>query len=81
MADKLRQIQKFVEIVAGLVNKAYREELQAMNMPQAQGQGRRQDEPPVPVRVLRVVDMGSGRGYLTFAVHNYLSQTFQMQVK
>lgn len=46
MADKLRQIQKFAELLSHLLAEA---ELPA-------------DRP------LRVVDMGSGKGYLTFAV-------------
>jgi SAM-dependent methyltransferase len=54
MGDKLRQINKFVETVAGLV----------ASSPLA---GR--DE-------LSVVDMGSGKGYLTLAVYDYLNNSF-----
>ena len=53
MGDKLRQINKFVEIVAGLYDSsalAGREEL-------------------------TVVDVGSGKGYLTFAFYDYLNNT------
>jgi hypothetical protein len=50
MSSKLRQCNKFVEIVSGLVGKA------------SAGQK------------IRIVDMGCGRGYLTFALHSYLSQ-------
>lgn len=51
MGDKLRQISKFVEIVAGLY-----------------------DSSPLAGREeLSVVDVGSGKGYLTFALYDYLS--------
>jgi len=53
MGDKLRQINRFVEIVAGLYDSsalAGREEL-------------------------TVVDVGSGKGYLTFAVYDYFNNT------
>lgn len=53
MSSKIRQCNKFVEIVNGLVgNKA------------TDGQS------------IRVVDMGCGRGYLTFALHSYLAQQY-----
>ena len=45
MADKLRQIQRFVEILGHLVD----------------------DSPLAGRRELRVLDMGAGKGYLTFA--------------
>jgi SAM-dependent methyltransferase len=51
MGDKFRQINRFVEVVGGLL----------ASSPLA---GR--DE-------LSVVDMGSGKGYLTFAVYDYLT--------
>ena len=53
MGDKLRQINRFVEVVAGLYESsalAGREEL-------------------------TVVDVGSGKGYLTFAVYDYFNNT------
>lgn len=51
MGDKLRQINKFVEIVAGLY-----------------------DSSPLKGReALSVVDVGSGKGYLTFALYDYLN--------
>jgi SAM-dependent methyltransferase len=51
MGDKLRQINKFVEIVAGLY-----------------------DSSPLAEREeLSVVDVGSGKGYLTFALYDYLN--------
>jgi SAM-dependent methyltransferase len=51
MGDKLRQINKFVEIVAGLY-----------------------DSSPLAGRgEVSLVDVGSGKGYLTFAVYDYLN--------
>jgi SAM-dependent methyltransferase len=50
MADKFRQIERFIEILAPLFD--------------APGLRGRRD--------LRVLDMGCGKGYLTFAVHDYL---------
>ena len=51
MGDKLRQINKFVEIVAGLY-----------------------DSSPLKGReALSVADVGSGKGYLTFALYDYLN--------
>lgn len=46
--DKYRQIDKYVEIVAGLLK----------------------DEPKGQIR--NIVDMGAGKGYLTFALYDYL---------
>ncbi len=49
--DKWRQINKFVEILAGLI-----------------------DSSPIrDKRELRIVDMGSGKGYLTFAAYDYFA--------
>ena len=49
--DKWRQINKFVEILAGLVENSSLK-----------------DKP-----TLRIVDMGSGKGYLTFAAYHYFA--------
>jgi len=57
MADKLRQIERFVEILAGLVDSSAALAARSRHTP---------DAPP-----LRIVDMGSGLAYLTFAVHAY----------
>ena len=46
--DKYRQINKFVEIMSGLIR----------------------DLPPQNVK--KIVDMGAGKGYLTFALYDYL---------
>lgn len=51
--NKWRQINKFVEIVASLIDNS-----------------RLKDK-----NELRVVDMGSGKGYLTFALYDYLTTT------
>lgn len=45
--DKFRQIDKYIEILSGLLR-----------------------DVPAPVR--KIVDMGSGKGYLTFALYDYL---------
>ena len=59
LGGKLRQINKFVEIVGGL----------HASSPLA---GRAQ---------LSVVDMGSGKGYLTFAVYDYFVNTLGLRAK
>jgi SAM-dependent methyltransferase len=51
MGDKFRQINRFVEILAGL----------------------HASSPLAKARELSVVDVGSGKGYLTFAVYDYLN--------
>jgi len=48
MADKFKQINKYLEIIEGLIK----------NIDQS--------------KPLRIVDMGSGKGYLTFALYDYL---------
>ncbi len=54
MAPKLRQIQRFVELLGHLVDDSV---LGAASL---------------PPRVLRIVDMGAGKGYLTFATAEFL---------
>jgi SAM-dependent methyltransferase len=51
--DKFRQVNKFVEILASLIDKS---ELKDRTS-------------------LRIVDMGAGKGYLTFAAYDYLKNT------
>ena len=57
MEDKFRQINKFIEIVDGLVESSG---LAAINQ-------------------LSVVDMGSGKGYLTFAMYDFLNNILNKQ--
>lgn len=53
--DKYRQINKYVEILSGLLKN-------------------------VPARpCLRIVDMGSGKGYLTFALYDYLTAILKIK--
>ena len=54
MQDKYRQINKYTEIVEGIVNSAYLKDK------------------------FTVVDMGSGKGYLTFALYDYLKNTLKL---
>ena len=58
MSSKLRQCQKFVEIVGNLVDRV------AVS-------GKKDTIIP------RVMDMGCGRGYLTFSLHSYLYSKFE----
>jgi len=57
MADKYRQINKYLEIIEGLINSS--------KLP----------------KTVHIVDMGSGKGYLTFALYNYLKNTKNIDVK
>lgn len=50
MADKYRQINKYLEILEGLISEQKYK------------------------RKITIVDMGSGKGYLTFALHDFLSK-------
>lgn len=54
MADKYRQINKYLEIIEGLLKSA--------KLP----------------KHIHIVDMGSGKGYLTFALYDYLVNTKQL---
>lgn len=49
MADKYRQINKYLEIIEGLI--------ESVTLPEE----------------IHIVDMGSGKGYLTFALYDYLA--------
>ncbi len=53
--DKFRQIDKYVEIVSGLIK----------NIP--------------PEKLTRIVDMGCGKGYLTFALYDYIYNMHRAQ--
>src|SRR5437762_809863 len=57
--DKWRQINKFVEILAGLVDIS----------------------PLADAKALRIVDMGSGKGYLTFAAYDYFKNVREIDVE
>lgn len=57
MADKFRQINKYLEIIENLIKNA-----------------------DLPKQV-NIVDMGSGKGYLTFALYDYLVNQKKMEVK
>jgi Methyltransferase domain len=55
--DKFRQINKYIEILDGLIKQ-------------------------LPVHgTLRVVDMGAGKGYLTFALYDHLVNTLSLKVE
>jgi len=55
--DKFKQINKFVEVIEGLL---------------------KNHELASNKRSIRVVDMGSGKGYLTFALYDYLSNQLKL---
>ncbi len=55
--NKFKQINKFVEIIDGLVNRH--------NLPEG----------------AEIVDMGSGKGYLTFALYDHLANNLGLKVK
>lgn len=54
--DKFRQINKYIEILDGLIK-------------------------PMPKQKLRIVDMGAGKGYLTFALYDYVTNTLKREVE
>ena len=94
MADKYRQIQKFVEILGGLVdrskfiNKKIQDTVEENLSLSSIGLGRSKKNSEVNnIKVsdqllrkpsLRMVDMGSGMAYLTFSAHSHLSQKFDL---
>jgi len=57
MADKFRQINKYLEIIEGLIKNT--------KLP----------------KEARIVDMGSGKGYLTFALYDYLVNQRKIEVQ
>ena len=61
MADKLRQVERFVEILGHLVDGS------ALGVPSVPVVPADADEP----KRVRVCDMGAGKGYLTFATHEF----------
>lgn len=56
MADKYRQINKYLEIIESLIN--------GVKLP----------------KKIQIVDMGSGKGYLTFALYDYLKNDRKKEV-
>jgi Methyltransferase domain len=62
MSSKLRQCQKFVEIVDRLVGECIEN-----------ANGRQKSH-------VSIVDMGCGRGYLTFALHSFLYTRYQTKI-
>ncbi|KAL3936112.1 MAG: hypothetical protein SGBAC_008494 [Bacillariaceae sp.] len=64
MKSKLRQCQKFVEIVGQLIDKLTTAEDEDDDIERRRRRRKR--------RPISVVDMGCGRGYLTFSLHSYL---------
>ncbi len=57
MHDKYRQINKYIEIIEGIIESAKLSE------------------------TFQIVDMGSGKGYLTFALYDYLTNTLKLNPK
>ncbi|WP_287909387.1 SAM-dependent methyltransferase [Acinetobacter sp.] len=64
MARKWKQINKFVEIFSGALTQIQQQE--------------QQDQVQSQMPALKVVDFGSGKGYLTFALYDYLSKQGQI---
>lgn len=55
--DKFRQINKYIEILDGLIRQ-------------------------LPIReCLRIVDMGAGKGYLTFALYDYVTNSLKLKTQ
>ena len=69
MADKHRQMHKFVEILSHLAADAFPGDWPG-ETPAGQQAG---TVSPSPDRPLEIADMGCGKGYLTFATHDYFN--------
>ena len=54
--DKFRQINKYVEVMSGLIKQ-------------------------LPQKKLKIVDMGSGKGYLTFALYDYAANVLGLETE
>lgn len=66
MSDKYRQIQKFAEIIAHLVEESFPvSRKSSASAPTTM---------PLETPPLRIVDMGAGKGYLTFAIAEMMRQ-------
>lgn len=71
MADKFRQIQKFAEVLSHLLAECGWSAWPPMRSPDAPAT----DLPAAPeARPLRIVDMGCGKAYLTFAIADLLGE-------
>jgi SAM-dependent methyltransferase len=66
MSDKFRQIQKFAEIIAHLVEESF--------PVSRKSSASAPTTTPPETAPLRVVDMGAGKGYLTFAIAEMMRQ-------
>jgi SAM-dependent methyltransferase len=78
LADKHRQIHKFVEILGHLVAGANFPRMPAASAAGGSDLGRAPGRtpaspPPTGARPLEIADMGCGKGYLTFATHDYFN--------
>ena len=89
MANKYRQIQKFVEILGGLVDRSegIKDRVEATilnNFAESSVVKKRKTtnvfvtEKLMRKTPLRVVDMGSGMAYLTFSAHHHLFPKFDI---
>ncbi len=68
-SSKLRQCQKFVEVVSGLVKESI------ILSPCTE----KSKESPISQRPIITHDMGCGRGYLTFALHSHLYNIYNQE--
>ncbi|GKY91810.1 hypothetical protein MPSEU_000152600 [Mayamaea pseudoterrestris] len=74
-ASKLKQCNKIVEIVSGLID-----EHQQQQQQQLQRRSKREnDEMSRRTQRISIIDMGCGRGYLTFSLHDYLTTKMRKQ--
>ena len=69
MEAKFRQINKFVEILRSLLGRTGRERADAVPLAESAASRR------LSARSLTLVDMGCGKGYLTFAAYDLLRRT------
>jgi len=69
MASKLRQCQKFVEVVTGLIDRASRSSSSSSS-------GGEDGNTKKDATRISVVDHGCGRGYLTFSLHSHLQEKY-----
>ena len=78
MASKLRQCQKFVEIAGRLVDRAWSEPSKPTRATANTGINNDTEETGSATknRDISVMDMGCGRGYLTFSLHSHLQDKY-----